>query len=169
MSQLAFKHSIKVPRFYKCAARILMEVKGGGNLKTLVKELNHPVSIVCPSCTFSLSSINLSFDFQNKRGVMALVLKTLQYSEAVDKLFTRSELLKKEPNMNENLASVLVTELLWGKRNLEGDSKPVQTILKYQEELFAHLNSGGIEDTENIAEASPLFHNVRYYYSNIES
>jgi hypothetical protein len=44
MAQEILKHSIKVPRLYKCAAKILVDVQAGGNLKTLISELKHPVS-----------------------------------------------------------------------------------------------------------------------------
>lgn len=44
MSVTGFRHSIKVPRFYKSAAKILVDVKNGGNIKTLIKDVDHPVS-----------------------------------------------------------------------------------------------------------------------------
>ena len=44
MAQEILRHSIKVPRLYKCAAKILVDVKAGANLKSLISELKHPVS-----------------------------------------------------------------------------------------------------------------------------
>lgn len=40
-----FKHSVKVPQLYKCAARITQKVaEGAGSLKQLVYEKKHFVS-----------------------------------------------------------------------------------------------------------------------------
>lgn len=44
MAQAAFNHSVRVPRLYKLAAKVLTEVNNGGNIKTLISDLNHPVS-----------------------------------------------------------------------------------------------------------------------------
>lgn len=87
---------------------------------------------------------------------MALVVKTLQHENIINKLFDRTEVLEKENNLNSNLAAILVTELLWGKKGLQGDSKPVQTILKYQEALVESLNSEGLEETKNLTQTSLL-------------
>lgn len=129
---MAFIHSIKVPRLYKAATKVLMEVKNGGNIKALINQINHP----------------------NKRGVMALVIKTLQHKNLINKIFDRTEVLQRENNLNSDLAAILVTELLWGKKGLQGDSKPVQTILKYQEVLVESLNSEGFEETKNLTQTT---------------
>lgn len=44
MSNIALKHSVKVPRLYKSAATVLTKVKAGGNVKSVVSKINHPVS-----------------------------------------------------------------------------------------------------------------------------
>jgi len=38
------------------------------------------------------------------------------------------------------LAKILITELIWGKKRLGGDAKPVQTIMKYQEKFNSILS-----------------------------
>ncbi|KAG8229319.1 hypothetical protein J437_LFUL007127 [Ladona fulva] len=47
------------------------------------------------------------------------------------KLFEFTKLLQKESKLDPWLARVLITELLWGKKRLSGESKPVKTILSY--------------------------------------
>lgn len=93
---------------------------------------------------------------------MALVLKSLQHSSTIDKLFERTEMLTKEQNINPDLASVLATELIWGKRCLEGESKPVQTVLKYQESFLQMLSADGL-DVEDHNESSMCL--IFSYYS----
>lgn len=40
-----FVHSVKVPRLYKTASKIVRDVReNGGSLKTLIYEQKHPVS-----------------------------------------------------------------------------------------------------------------------------
>lgn len=90
---------------------------------------------------------------------MALVIKTLQHKNLINKIFDRTEVLQRENNLNSDLAAILVTELLWGKKGLQGDSKPVQTILKYQEVLVESLNSEGFEETKNLTQTS-LFNEI---------
>lgn len=38
------------------------------------------------------------------------------------------------------LARILITELLWGKKRLAGDAKPIQTILSYETKLKSILD-----------------------------
>lgn len=68
---------------------------------------------------------------------MALVTKTMHHDSIIENIFTNTELLKKEANLDKDLAAILVTELLWGKKLLQGESKPVQTIMKYRDELLS--------------------------------
>lgn len=95
---------------------------------------------------------------------MALVLKTLQHSSVIDKLFEQTEILTKEQNINPDLASVLATELIWGKRCLEGESKPVLTVLKYQEKFLQTLSADGL-DVEDPNESSSYFALSIYLFS----
>lgn len=48
--------------------------------------------------------------------------------------------MEKESRFDSWLAKVLIVELLWGKKRLSGQSKPVQTILGYEQILKAHLS-----------------------------
>lgn len=78
--------------------------------------------------------------FQNKKALYALVIETFKRNKQLDFLLKRSKLLEKEPRFNVWLSKVLITELLWGKKRLAGDSKPVKTILGYEQVLKAYLS-----------------------------
>lgn len=67
-------------------------------------------------------------------------METLQHEQQIDFLLRKSRMLEKENRVDEWLARVLITELLWGKKQLPGDSKPIQTILAYQQIFQAHLD-----------------------------
>lgn len=77
---------------------------------------------------------------QNVKAVYALVAETLQRSNEIDTLLKKSQILEKEQGLNPWLARILITELLWGKKNIAGESKPVKTILAYKQALNAHLS-----------------------------
>ncbi|XP_065209778.1 28S rRNA (cytosine-C(5))-methyltransferase [Planococcus citri] len=132
MANAVLKHSIKVPRLYKSAAVVLTQVKAGNNVKSVIDKIKHP----------------------NKKGIMALVSKTMRYDKTIEDIFKNTKILTKEENMDENLAAILVTELLWGKKLLQGDSKPVQTIMKYKEILASAVESDKLIDDEQCLQTS---------------
>ncbi|KRT83787.1 hypothetical protein AMK59_4718 [Oryctes borbonicus] len=112
-----FEHSLPVPRLYKFAAKIIEAAsKNEDSVKNLVYKTNHT----------------------NTKALYALVVETLKYSKQLDFLLKRSKLFEKEPRFNPWLAKVLITELLWGKKHLPGQSKPIKTILTYQQILSAN-------------------------------
>ena len=107
---------MKVPRLYKVATSIIKSFKKGeGSVKTLVFESKkkHP----------------------NIKALFALVNECLKYEKILQEAFAELDILNKESPLDETLAFILTTELLYGKKNLPGDSKPVKTILKYQDKL----------------------------------
>ncbi|XP_046994813.1 28S rRNA (cytosine-C(5))-methyltransferase [Schistocerca americana] len=106
-------HSVKVPRTYKVAAKILKEVIAGGNLKTLVYNQR----------------------FYNIKALYALVVEALRHAKVLDYVIEKSEILLKEERLDPSLARILISELLWGKRQLPGNSKPVETVISYKDEL----------------------------------
>ncbi|CAH0555328.1 unnamed protein product [Brassicogethes aeneus] len=112
-----FDHSIKVPRLYKTTAKIYRQVKEGtGSLKQLVYEKKHP----------------------NIKAIYALVVEAIHRDSELNKLIERSEILKKEPRFDPWLARILITELLFGKLKLPGESKPIKTVLAYEQIFKAH-------------------------------
>ncbi|XP_068082524.1 28S rRNA (cytosine-C(5))-methyltransferase isoform X2 [Anabrus simplex] len=59
----------------------------------------------------------------------------------LDVLFEKTKFLENEYHVNPWLPSVLVTELLWGKEKLPGESKPVKSVLKYETTFRKLLSS----------------------------
>ncbi|XP_017848770.1 probable 28S rRNA (cytosine-C(5))-methyltransferase [Drosophila busckii] len=112
MSQ--FKHSVKVPTQYKVTAKILKSaIENQKSIKTLIFEEKH--ARIC-----SLKAVLKHYS--DHRGV-------------VDKAIEETALLKDNPKLDSALAKVLVTELLFGRGELSGESRPVQTVRSYKERL----------------------------------
>lgn len=78
-----------------------------------------------------------------------MVAKTLVHIDVINEVLRRSQLLKKETRLDPWLAKVLIAELLWGKQNLPGESKPVKTIQAYKQILKAHLSEVADNDDQN--------------------
>ena len=57
----------------------------------------------------------------------------LKYESAIEEAFVKLDILTSERPLDKNLAFILTTELLFGKKTLPGESKPVETIMKYHE------------------------------------
>lgn len=111
----------------------------------LTSQLSSLVLFFTSSCNFFTLKISTSNSFsfrlfQNKKAIYALVLEALQHETQIDFLFRKSQILVKEDRLDIWLARILVTELLWGKKKLPGDSKPIKTILGYQQIFNAHLD-----------------------------
>jgi len=53
----------------------------------------------------------------------------------LDQLISKTEILIEQPRLDPWLTRVLITELLWGKKCLGSDSKPVLTLLSYEYKL----------------------------------
>ena len=59
----------------------------------------------------------------------------LKYESAIEEAFVKLDILTSERPLDKNLAFILTTELLFGKKTLPGESKPVETIMKYHDKL----------------------------------
>ncbi|KAG6442169.1 28S rRNA (cytosine-C(5))-methyltransferase [Manduca sexta] len=128
-----FEHSVKVPRHYKIAANIFKKVSTeGGSVKSLLydNKLRHFRTDV----------------------LFAIITETIKHVAEIDKIFESCSLLENEPRLDPWLAKILTTELLYGKKELPGKSKPEQTILSYREK-FENYKSEHQDDTK--AEATP--------------
>ncbi|XP_011702936.1 PREDICTED: probable 28S rRNA (cytosine-C(5))-methyltransferase [Wasmannia auropunctata] len=121
-----FVHSITVPRIYKFTADIVRRVReNGASLKTLIYEKKHP----------------------NVAGIYGLAVNTLQALSQLDQLLDKTQILTEQPRLNPWLARVLITELLWRKGCLKSHSKPVLTILTYENKLREESQSLGCIET----------------------
>lgn len=125
---MSFKHSIKVPTQYKKAA------------KTLKKCVEEDVSIK-----------NVIFNQVKHADInklYALIAKILSNQRLLNKVIEDSGLFRSEPRLDPYLGRILVAELLIGKQKLNGDSKPVQTVLKYEvllRELYSAATDGSVD------------------------
>ena len=61
--------------------------------------------------------------------------ETLQHCKELQSIIDKTEILIENPRFDPWLARVLITELLWGKKDLKSEAKPVQTVLSYREKL----------------------------------
>lgn len=59
----------------------------------------------------------------------------------LDQLLQTIQIFMEQPRLDCWLARVLITELLWGKKCLRNNSKPVLTILAYESKLQAELKN----------------------------
>lgn len=89
----------------------------------------------------------------------------MQHKDIVRKLFDATALLKNEP-IEEALAAVLTTDLLWGNKVLKGDSKPVQTILKYQNIFLQTINDEDFKESLTDQLKTSTFEIQPYSYFN---
>lgn len=85
-------------------------------------------------------------------------MKTMRYKDVIQHIFVNTGLLKNEECMDPNLAAVLVTELLWGKKLLPGQSKPIQVIMKYESELLSVINSDEVMKDEQCLPTSKKYY-----------
>lgn len=82
---------------------------------------------------------------------MQAVLK--QYIDnrgAIDEAIEKTQILQENPRLSPTLCKVLVTELILGRKQLIGESRPVQTVRAYQDRLIEAL--GGDSLVKGIAE-----------------
>ena len=122
-------HSIKVPKLYKVATSILKDFKNGqGSIKTLVFDAKkkHP----------------------NVKALLALVSECVKHEDTLEKTFKNVDLLKNEPKFDKSLALILATELLYGKKTLPGESKPIKTLLCYHSKMTKYIHQNDLQTTE---------------------
>jgi len=79
---------------------------------------------------------------QNVKALTALVSEALRHRQKLEVLITKSKISENEPALFKqiHLVQILITELIWGKKRLGGESKPVVTIGSYQEKFEKILN-----------------------------
>ena len=107
-------HSIKVPRLYKVAATILRQYRDGRaatSLKNLVYEhqKKHP----------------------NVKAIYAILTQCVKHERELNDTFDEVGLCDKEPGLDRCMAEVLITELVFGKKKLPGDSREAFTITSH--------------------------------------
>ncbi|GIX69300.1 putative 28S rRNA-methyltransferase, partial [Caerostris extrusa] len=117
----------RVPRSYKEVEKILKDVKAfKGNLKTLLNNsrLRGPIF----------------------KKVYSLATNVLKYRLVLDKIIEETELLKKETFLRQELAGILIYELIFGK-GLPGESRPVTVVKQYEESIHKAYEKVKNDDT----------------------
>lgn len=144
MSKLS--HSIKVPTQYKATAKILKQaLEKQTSIKTLIFTEKHAVSRLRKSQKRATKSDVLVFLHSQRVSSLQAVLKS--YSDnrgAIDNAIEETGLLRDNPRLDSALAKVLVTEIIYGRGQLNGESKPVQTVREYKERLQQALGVAGV-------------------------
>lgn len=94
-----------------------------------------------------------------------MILKISQNKQTIDTLLARSKILERENRLDKYLCYVLVTELMFGAKKLNGESKPVLCVAGYEDkfkEILAEIQSGEKSETsanpskQNIGRLKPL-------------
>ncbi|XP_050701678.1 28S rRNA (cytosine-C(5))-methyltransferase-like isoform X2 [Eriocheir sinensis] len=142
-------HSVPVPQLYKEASRILKRLEAReGSLKTLV----------------------YGSKYKNYRKIYAVLQKAWNHSSRTKHILAASKLFKEQPNFDPHLAQVLTSELL-EKGSLSGDCKPVQVLLKYEEELKSLAANTLCEEKEMVQSRShyPRYVRVNTLVASVEA
>ncbi|KAG8268461.1 putative 28S rRNA (cytosine-C(5))-methyltransferase [Homalodisca vitripennis] len=102
---------------YKCAGELLKLAKENGiNVKHVLYN-------------------NKKYQFWNIKALYALVLQALKHWDVLEILINESKILVNEPKFNEWHVRILITELIFGKKEIDSDNTFVQTILKYEDKF----------------------------------
>ena len=84
------------------------------------------------------------------KALFALVTECIKHEEILKTSFSKMKLLENESPLDKNLALILATELIYGKKKtLPGESRPVLTLLKYQKELEKCLGEENNTEGQN--------------------
>lgn len=152
-----FQHSVKVPTQYRNLAKILKNaLEGKKSLRSLIFEDKHVVSVVpfaidgnvpplIPTVLFRLLT-------QRIRGAQAVLKHYIDNRGAIEAAINKSRILEDNPRLCPSLCRILVTELFYGRKELKGDSKPVQTVRNYLgtlQELLAISNTNSGQSVES--------------------
>lgn len=75
------------------------------------------------------------------QGVYALAFNTVRHGDQLNQLIRKTQILFKEQRLDPWLTRVLITELIWGKQCLKSESKPIQTVLSYENSLREEMKN----------------------------
>ncbi|XP_014088169.1 28S rRNA (cytosine-C(5))-methyltransferase [Bactrocera oleae] len=135
MEENKFKHSIKVPTQYKRVAAVLKAaLERKKSLKSLIFEEKHA----------------------RLRGMQAILKQYIDNRGAIDEAIAQTKILEENPRLSSALCKILVTELIFGRKKLIGESKPVLTVSQYRERLEASLG-GAVYETKNVKVLKPRY------------
>lgn len=81
-----------------------------------------------------------------------MISKFSKHKDTIDALLDRSQILEKENRLDKYMCYVLVTELIFGAKKLNGESKPVLCVSSYENrfnEILAEITNG--EESKSIS------------------
>ncbi|EDV48518.2 probable 28S rRNA (cytosine-C(5))-methyltransferase [Drosophila erecta] len=120
-------HSVKVPTKYRATAKIL---------KTALQQQK------------SVKTLIFAEKPARARSLHTVLKKFCDNRVAVEKAIEETGLLRDNPSFDPSLAKVLVTELVYGRKELNGESKPFQTVRGYKERLLKSISDSGLQSKE---------------------
>lgn len=91
----------------------------------------------------------------------ALITKISKNKETLDALLEKSKILEKENRLDKYLCYVLVTELMFGAKKLNGESKPVLCVGTYEDQFKQILAE--IQNEKSAGGASSEQDNGKFY------
>lgn len=92
--------------------------------------------------------------------MMGLLNKILSNKALLENLIAKSEILVKEPRLNPWLARILVSELLIGRKTLNGSSKPVECVLSYHDDLLKIFNDCQNDESDKTLKLNQQNNNI---------
>ncbi|CAL1289249.1 unnamed protein product [Larinioides sclopetarius] len=133
--------SERLPRSYKEVEKVLKNVKScKGNLKTVLNNSRLRGAVF--------------------KKVYALAANVLKNRHILDRIIQETELLKKETFLREDLAEILIYELVFGK-GLPGESRPVTIVKQYEDSIRRVYKVAVKEDNLNVKGLQSLPRYVR--------
>ena len=82
-----------------------------------------------------------------------MVSETLRHSKELQFVIDSSKILVENPRFDPWLARILLTELLWGKKVLKSEAKPILTVLSYKEKVqqaYEQISDADLDPSDRI-------------------
>ncbi|XP_037949743.1 28S rRNA (cytosine-C(5))-methyltransferase [Teleopsis dalmanni] len=136
-SNSKFQHSVKVPTQYRRCTALLKTALARNqkiSLKSLIYEEKHA----------------------NKRGMQAVLKQYVDNRGAIDNAIEETKIIEENPRLCPVLCKILVTELIFGRKQLIGESKPVTTVRDYHERLSSFFKDKNL-GTERKKDVKPRY------------
>lgn len=105
----------------------------------------------------TLKSLFIISFLQKTNRLYALLTKLSNNKPIIDKILDKSKILQNEQRLDKYMCYILVTELLFGAKHLNGDSKPVQCVRAYEEqfkEILSDIKKEGKTENDTAGSSS---------------
>lgn len=108
----------------------------------------------------------ISIFSQKTNRLYALISKISQNKATIDALLEKSGILERENRLDKYLCYVLVTELMFGAKQLNGESKPVLCVAGYENQFKEILAEIQNEEKTGTRAGSSVQKNRMFVWSN---